>query len=57
MWSASYKTENQRKIAVQTSIKTIDYHRTDDAVYNMQGMRMNPNRLPHGLYIINGKKQ
>ncbi len=56
MWSASYKTENQRKIAVQTSIKTIGYHRTDDAVYNLQGMRMNPNRLPHGLYIINGKK-
>ncbi len=56
MWSAGYKAENLRKMAVQTSITTVDNQKGDNAVYNLQGMRMNPGRLPHGLYIINGKK-
>lgn len=28
----------------------------DGAYYNLQGIRMNPNHLPHGIYIHNGKK-
>lgn len=28
----------------------------DDAYYNLQGIRMNPNHLTHGIYIHNGKK-
>lgn len=28
----------------------------DNAVYNMQGIRVNADKLPAGLYIINGKK-
>lgn len=29
---------------------------TDDAYYNLQGVKMNPNNLPHGIYIHQGKK-
>lgn len=29
---------------------------TDDAVYNLQGIRVNKDNLPAGVYIINGKK-
>ena len=28
----------------------------DDAYYNLQGVKMNPNNLPHGIYIHQGKK-
>lgn len=28
----------------------------DGAYYNLQGVKMNPNNLPHGIYIHNGKK-
>lgn len=28
----------------------------DDAYYNLQGIKMNPNHLPHGIYIHHGKK-
>lgn len=28
----------------------------DDACYNLQGVKMNPNKLPHGIYIHQGKK-
>jgi hypothetical protein len=56
MWSASYKEENLRKIAVQTSITVVTPRETDDAIYNLQGIRMNPSALPHGIYIVGGKK-
>lgn len=56
MWSASYKEENLRKMAVQTSITVVKPHEADDAVYNLQGIRMNPSNLPHGIYIVGGKK-
>lgn len=29
---------------------------SDDAYYNLQGVKMNPNNLPHGIYIHQGKK-
>lgn len=28
----------------------------DDTYYNLQGVKMNPNNLPHGIYIHQGKK-
>lgn len=28
----------------------------DDTYYNLQGVKMNPNTLPHGIYIHQGKK-
>ena len=28
----------------------------DDAYYNLQGVKMNSNNLPHGIYIHQGKK-
>lgn len=36
---------------------TTDSPQNDDAIYNLNGVRMNPTQsLPHGVYIIGGKK-
>ncbi len=56
MWSAGYKNENRRQMAVQTSITTVTGRPADKAVYNLQGIRVNPENLPHGIYIVGGKK-
>lgn len=40
-----------------TGVNLIDAGTTnDDAYYNLQGVKMNPNHLPHGIYIHHGKK-
>lgn len=38
------------------SLKTNVSATSDNKVYNLQGMRMNSNNLPAGIYIKNGKK-
>lgn len=40
-----------------TSISLVNAEKIDDdTYYNLQGVKMNPNNLPHGIYIHQGKK-
>ena len=42
-----------------TAIKAVDMEKTlsdDGAIYNLQGVRMNSDNLPKGIYVKNGKK-
>ncbi len=39
-----------------TGISTVKTSVNDNAVYNLNGVRMNSDNLPKGVYIINGKK-
>lgn len=39
-----------------TGIGSINVENGNDVIYNLQGVRMNGDRLPAGIYIINGKK-
>lgn len=40
-----------------TGISLVNAEKIDgDTYYNLQGVKMNPNNLPHGIYIYQGKK-
>lgn len=40
-----------------TGISQVNANNADDnAYYNLQGVKMNPNHLSHGIYIHNGEK-
>ena len=39
-----------------TSVQEISAATVDGAYYNLMGQKMNPNNLPAGIYIHNGKK-
>jgi hypothetical protein len=39
-----------------TSVQEINAATVDGAYYNLMGQKMNPNNLPAGIYIHNGKK-
>lgn len=58
MWSASYREENLKKIAVETSIRSIEAPQAvRQGVYDLSGRRYSSlQEAPHGIYIVNGKK-
>ena len=54
---AGYKSVNfSWPVDVEASISTVKTSVSDNAVYNLNGVRMNSDNLPKGVYIVNGKK-
>lgn len=53
---AGYKSINFSWPGEVDAISTVKTAVSDNAVYNLNGVRMNGDNLPKGVYIINGKK-
>lgn len=57
VFNLTVNADTQIKIAKDDSAVTeIEAEGASKEVYNLQGIRVNPDNLPAGIYIINGKK-
>lgn len=48
--------DNDYATGIDTFITAEANNRNDNAIYNLQGIRMNNSTLPKGIYVVNGKK-